>query len=951
MLRKIVKVVVGLGVVGLLGYLGYLGYLSYTNTPFNVRITNVTGRSVSITWLTDRPSSGKVLFSDSVDMGLINYQAAKAYDDRDVQMAFQDLVDSIDLSQDDVTLPDLTDIEVRKVGRYYVHHVTIDGLEPESEYFFKLKNGVRSWSESQVGISTAHNDVGVISDFMFTTAQELESISEPSPAYGTILSLQKNADGEYEERETDDGLVFYRIERAEDGFESEFLSAVTNVSGGWTVDRSNARTGDGELMEVQLGEDLGIIFANVENYPQDYQILTVTGENDAPTINILGSSDESVSYEIESVTSEQSLVSKVSAQDKSEFCDGGCHNGWTWKMIGQRDVAECKKAKRCDSGGESVSTSGSTSGGLPVNALGCVPGIMKYETPSTVNCRSNDCVEYKNIPAISNADCVAGNFEGGPKESSIDYSQSATVCCEVKESFYVNRPATIGCEAFKYGEVPQKLCGVAATVSQESDESLAPGLQSPFEEGDSSTEKPTSGDSGSETFLCPPSSTKNAGKMVSSSSSCCSTGQKCDSTGIWTGGCKSEEGYQLKAYGGYSGCYKVTGSSAQSAKSEYQTCKEDGGVWLSSHGYQACKYSCGYDAPPGAFLSKQDAPGQCCPDGYICSDEKGEWDGKTCENGYELAENKGLIVRWGEKCVKKGAPTTNNGASIPDVKGLREIIGTIKAQESESTEIEYLFPETGLYQIEAFGETMTVNGVGGEEVLFYFERNGVNGYQNPVDPENPTEEEDLIIDSGTQGVTVSKKATNKEITIKEGINIVSFPYFLVDNNIERLSATEMLEYYEFLESISFFENGRWREGVIRSGSEIKGRDFALVPGRGYVLVSGQDATAVLAAKVLSTPVPLSLSNGWNLIGVHGYTQPYTAKTLIESVNELEGVTSDNVTYWPTSKGRYEGLQISEGTEYGFDFPIQDDLGYFLRVIENGAGSVIWGPGTTLHGIN
>ena len=67
--------------------------------------------------------------------------------------------------------------------------------------------------------------------------------------------------------------------------------------------------------------------------------------------------------------------------------------------------------------------------------------------------------------------------------------------------------------------------------------------------------------------------------------------------------------------------------------------------------------------------------------------------------------------------------------------------------------------------------------------------------------------------------------------------------------------------------------------------------------------------------------------------------------MINSVNSIEGLKANNVTYWPTSKGMYQGFQLSEGQEYGQDFPISKDLGYFVRIneIREDCRSIWWNP--------
>ena len=80
--------------------------------------------------------------------------------------------------------------------------------------------------------------------------------------------------------------------------------------------------------------------------------------------------------------------------------------------------------------------------------------------------------------------------------------------------------------------------------------------------------------------------------------------------------------------------------------------------------------------------------------------------------------------------------------------------------------------------------------------------------------------------------------------------------------------------------------------------------------------------------------------GWNLIGVHGSDTSYTASSLIDSIDANELLDADNVSEWSAGLSRYSGLQKEDGEEYGFDFPIDDHIGYFVRIVE---GSGIWQP--------
>src|SRR5690606_26468550 len=125
------------------------------------------------------------------------------------------------------------------------------------------------------------------------------------------------------------------------------------------------------------------------------------------------------------------------------------------------------------------------------------------------------------------------------------------------------------------------------------------------------------------------------------------------------------------------------------------------------------------------------------------------------------------------------------------------------------------------------------------------------------------------------------------------------------------------------------------------------------PGRGYLIVGEYGTNISIPGFPLSEPFPVELSAGWNFVGVHGYQDIYTAEKLIDELDKLEGIDVDNVTWWPRNLGRYEGLQKTGSTKYGFDYPLSDRLAYFVRVSSYSnkcPRSVLWNPGGEAHGI-
>lgn len=281
--------------------------------------------------------------------------------------------------------------------------------------------------------------------------------------------------------------------------------------------------------------------------------------------------------------------------------------------------------------------------------------------------------------------------------------------------------------------------------------------------------------------------------------------------------------------------------------------------------------------------------------------------------------------------------------------------------EEGNNSIFYL-PEEGVYSVKTSLSSQPLKVVGGTKggYLLYEDRNGIEGYQSPEDPQNPQENEDIILNLSGLEMEISQETSSTDLTLKRGINIISF------NSLPSLGESQPMTSHDFLEiansdgdkvsRISYFSGGQWNGGTSYDfdKEEVKGVSFDLIFGKGYLVVAESDATISIPSYSISKPIPIAFSSGWNLVGVHGYSTQYTANSLINSINTIEGLKSNNVTYWPTSKGMYQGYQLSEGQAYGQDFPISKDLGYFVRISEFNAPddsckSIIWNPGGDLNG--
>lgn len=139
-----------IAVIALLSIFGAVSlYFFFRGVPAErVRVTNLTDRSFTVSWVTESPESGAVIYNTTGSFKpsvLARFGETIAYDDRDVAQAqldeAQKLKDDIaDDASTDVVITD--DVEVAALGEYYVHHVTVGNLEPETTYYFMVGSGL-----------------------------------------------------------------------------------------------------------------------------------------------------------------------------------------------------------------------------------------------------------------------------------------------------------------------------------------------------------------------------------------------------------------------------------------------------------------------------------------------------------------------------------------------------------------------------------------------------------------------------------------------------------------------------------------------------------------------------------------------------------------------------------------------------------------------------------------
>ena len=146
-------------------------------SPKQVKITNITENSFSVSWITEEETTGTIQYG--VDKDLL----FTASDDRD-QISGQR-------------------------GEFLTHHVTIKNLKPETEYFFKINSGGKLFDNGGrlYQVKTAPIIRGIVPD--------------SDIAYGTILKADGTA--------AEGVIVYLSLANAIP------LSVLTRSSGTWAI--------------------------------------------------------------------------------------------------------------------------------------------------------------------------------------------------------------------------------------------------------------------------------------------------------------------------------------------------------------------------------------------------------------------------------------------------------------------------------------------------------------------------------------------------------------------------------------------------------------------------------------------------------------------------------------------------------------------------------------------
>ena len=959
--RSIAKIALLLCFLSLLGLGIFFTYKSVKFQPYKVRVSNVTDSAFTVSWVTDEPMVGVVYYGekDSFLPGPLAWIGKqKAVDDRDVSNAQTECVSEFNKKASktkdanftvDIEGYDCNNVKVSKRGKYYTHHVTVQNLDAEKEYYFRVGDGYISYAKNS-GTYT-EGEVEGIDIFATKTKPVFTDITSPNPAYGTTEMVYQTSDGYFTFNKNYDSIVFLKVKNEDN--EYGVFSSVANNDGGWSIDLSNVR--DGEGLPVNLDDSILVFMPQAENHKafvfEEHEYWNI----EYP-LRLPGNSEEDVKKEKvaskgvglvrESLANWDHPGCKADITGHLDYC--GLRGCWQKYIRGQ---------ELC--GWKNISSSPCT---------GKVPATCndepepKKEEPAVNTCPNSGTFTIGDFDTVcKQPSCHCTNREA--KSTSVtcgNKCERKTDCINgqgsLSDLFTVCKHTTCRCthrdsdgKDVPCGEPCKRKTAVSPPPAEEATAAVVTpcyykikGSGSCFEETSMMicTQKKSEGN-----YYTNPGCNYTYHKWVKENNTCV-----VDTSG--------------KAHPNDPTCGGRTEASNVCAVYEWGRCNEfknDKDMCFKKEGkdgYYPSMIACIKDHPTKVHCTLFCKTGSRCVAGAIrfsCESLAKQAKDSNGDCTYiEDPENPDNYCTPSEDFIELSEEDPNARLKTSPFKTY--------AQNSNNNEGNYVYhvPESGTYLFNLLrGQEKKIVADGKISYYFYYNRNGIEGYQEPEDLSSVKADEDLLVEAEVAVISISKIAETKEIKLSQGINIVSFD-FMPNSIDDPYTSTDFLiranEKGNKVSHISYFSAGKWDGGTSYNfeTKEMKGMPFNLGFGKGYVVVAEEDTTVTIPGYNVQSPVPIALSSGWNLVGVHGYDTQYTANSLINSINTIQGLKSNNVTYWPTSKGMYQGYQLSEGQSYGQDFSISKDLGYFVRISEFNAPdstckSIIWNPGGGLNG--
>lgn len=184
-------------------------------------------------------------------------------------------------------------------------------------------------------------------------------------------------------------------------------------------------------------------------------------------------------------------------------------------------------------------------------------------------------------------------------------------------------------------------------------------------------------------------------------------------------------------------------------------------------------------------------------------------------------------------------------------------------------------------------------------------------------------------------IAFEKVADSFKLTLQEGLNIVSFPIiFKNDKEKDIKKVSELIEYLNKkgtkITTITTYRGGQFIPYVLRDGKGF-GDDFNILPGEGYFVLSHTSGDFFLSGNKVKDGLEIQLYEGWNLVNIYNSNvKSYSGFDVLKNM-KAQSIGADIISKW--EDGMYTSIVSETNGEYGSDFNIYQNRGYFIRVTE------------------
>ncbi|MDD3474924.1 MAG: hypothetical protein PHP08_03430 [Candidatus Dojkabacteria bacterium] len=179
-------------------------------------------------------------------------------------------------------------------------------------------------------------------------------------------------------------------------------------------------------------------------------------------------------------------------------------------------------------------------------------------------------------------------------------------------------------------------------------------------------------------------------------------------------------------------------------------------------------------------------------------------------------------------------------------------------------------------------------------------------------------------DTYSQCINASGKETTVTIDLEKGYNFIGLN---ASDSSNPLLASKVLENSSII-LVASFKDGEWNNIMYREDGEIKGSDFELTKGNGYLLTTTSDIEFTYSGKSLVN-YEWGTSTGWQFVST-GVLEPYSyTKSIVLSFDEVD---INQIALWDQDLGRFVYyIYDLQGDEYGDSVKIGNTQGVFVKI--------------------